>query len=178
MKAFFYTLFVKQNKYHKYSVLRHTLEVVKFILKYKRYNMILAGLLHDIGKPFVAHQDEDDLREDFTSYSFTGHEEKSYQIIKNWFFISKRTKLLVRHHYLITGMAVYLRKYKTTGNNQYLESYVDRLKLWHDLPPELKHDLLILKICDDKGKGYDHIQKAVPRFLEKEHEYYEKLLKG
>ena len=56
--------------------------------------------MHDIGKPSTAYiKNRDDA--DNSEYSFTDHEEKSYQIIKNWFFISEHTKKIVRYHYLI-----------------------------------------------------------------------------
>ena len=64
--------------------------------------MIVAGLLHDIGKPIIAYQDKEDKITN--EYSFHNHEELSYQIIKNW-KVSSYTKQLVRYHYLIRGMS-------------------------------------------------------------------------
>ena len=95
MKNFFITLFFKQNSHHRHSVLIHTLKVFWFSMSYGIFKFCAAALLHDIGKPFVATKDEDDY-----GYSFTNHEEKSYQIIKNWPFISDYTKNIVRYHYL------------------------------------------------------------------------------
>jgi len=57
--------------------------------------MLLAGLLHDIGKPVVAYQKEEDIA--LGEYSFTDHEEMSYLIIKDWKFVSDYTKKLVRY---------------------------------------------------------------------------------
>jgi hypothetical protein len=100
-KEFFITLLFKQNKWHKYGVLKHTLAVVFHVLKAKKYRMIPSALLHDIGKPLVAFQTpKDKLTKE---YSFYNHEEISYQLIKNW-KISDYTKNLVRYHYLIRGM--------------------------------------------------------------------------
>ncbi|WP_323595020.1 hypothetical protein [Aliarcobacter butzleri] len=59
-KEFFITLFLKQNKYHRFGVLLHTLALVKNTIKYKNYKMIAAAFLHDIGKPIIAFQDEKD----------------------------------------------------------------------------------------------------------------------
>ncbi|SFV66392.1 hypothetical protein MNB_SM-4-1334 [hydrothermal vent metagenome] len=63
--------------------------------------MIGAGLLHDVGKPFTAFKkDEEDY--DFNEWSFTDHEERSYQIIKNWpfiiilFVILKNLKIMIQ----------------------------------------------------------------------------------
>ena len=49
-KEFFITLFIKQNKWHKFGVLLHTLAVVFHIIKSKKYKMIPAGFLHEIAK--------------------------------------------------------------------------------------------------------------------------------
>jgi HD superfamily phosphohydrolase len=169
VKAFFYTLFWKQNEWHKYSVLRHTLAVTWHLIKCKQYSMIIAGLLHDIGKPVVAHQDEDDIAANTGTYSFTGHEEKSYQMIKNWKFISKETKLLVRHHYLLTGMAVDTRKFDKTKQVKYLTSYGSRILIWNNLSLEMQNKLTIFKYCDDLGKGYPLLRKAIPSWLEEQY---------
>lgn len=100
-KEFYITLFIKQNKWHRFGVLLHTLAVVIHILKAKKYKMIPAAFLHDIGKPYVAFQNEKDKQTG--EYSFFNHEEISYHIIKNW-KVSPYTKNLVRYHYLIRGM--------------------------------------------------------------------------
>lgn len=107
-KAFFNTLFIKQNKWHKHGVLVHTLRLVQECIKAKRYDFILAGLLHDIAKPFCAFQDDNDKKTN--QYSFHNHEELGYHIIKNWSFISDRTKILVRYHYLLRGYQKSLEK--------------------------------------------------------------------
>lgn len=100
-KEFFITLFFKQNKWHRYGVLKHTLAVAFHALKAKKFRFIPAALLHDIGKPHVAFQTpKDKLTKE---YSFHNHEEVSYHIIKNW-KVSEYTKKLVRYHYLIRGM--------------------------------------------------------------------------
>ena len=71
-----------------------------YALKHGDFKFFAAGLLHDIGKPSTAFKkDAEDI--EFHEYSFTDHEERSYQIIKNWPFISQFTKDVVRYHYLI-----------------------------------------------------------------------------
>ena len=134
-KEFFITLFIKQNKWHRYSVLVHTLALVYHAIRAKEYKMIVAGLLHDIGKPVVAFQDEKDKRTG--EYSFTNHEEISYQLIKNIPFLSQYTKNLVRYHYLIRGMHVAKKKGKIGRYNRLQriynsldESFIDDLKLF------------------------------------------------
>lgn len=175
MKALLTTLFIKQNQYHKYSVLRHTFEVAKECFKSKRYDFLAAAILHDIGKPVVAFQDEQDKIK--KTYSFHGHEEKSFRIIKNWFFISEKTKILVRYHYLITGMASDNRKYNKTGHIKFLESYNNRFAIWNNLSEELQDSLLLFKIFDDNGKGYPESEKAVPDFLKEPLEKINNLVK-
>ena len=59
-KEFYITLFIKQNKWHRYGVLLHTFAVAFHILKAKEYKMLAAAFLHDIGKPYVAYQNEKD----------------------------------------------------------------------------------------------------------------------
>jgi predicted HD phosphohydrolase len=98
--AFLHSLFWMQNEWHQHGVLVHTLRVTYYALKAGDFKFFAAGLLHDIGKPFTAFKkDEEDY--EFNEWSFTDHEEKSYQIIKNWPFISDYTKKIVRYHYLI-----------------------------------------------------------------------------
>jgi hypothetical protein len=175
IRAFLITLFWKQNQWHKYSVLRHTFSVVYSCVKLKQYNLIIPALLHDIGKPFVAFQDEDDIIENIGSYSFTNHEEKSYQIIKNWKLISEETKLLVRYHYLITGMLVSLRKFLKTKDVKHLDDYTSRKLIWNNLNYIMQDKLMYLKFSDDEGKGYPNLTKAIPKSLEKR---YAKLVKS
>ena len=123
-KEFFITLFIKQNKWHRYGVLVHTLALVYHAIKAKEYKMIAAGLLHDIGKPIVAFQDEKDKITG--EYSFTNHEEISYQMIKNIPFIREYTKNLVRYHYLIRGKQKAKEKGQT-GRYKRLKRSTDRL---------------------------------------------------
>jgi HD superfamily phosphohydrolase len=141
-KAFWVTLLWKQNKWHKFSVLGHTLAVCTHLLINKKYKMIPAGLLHDIGKPYVAYQDEEDILTN--EYSFTNHEEISYHIIKNW-KISNYTKDLVRYHYLYRGM----EKAKEKGN---FAKFRRLYKIWDKLSPEFKNDLKEFQKYDDLGK--------------------------
>jgi hypothetical protein len=162
IKYFLMTLFIKQNKYHRFSVLRHTLVVTKYCFIHKKYSMIPAGLLHDIGKPVVAFQDEKDKVEN--TYSFTGHEEKSYEIIRKW-PISNRTKILVRYHYLITGMATDTRKFTKTGEQRFKDSFDKRLEIWNSLNAAQQYELMVFKIFDDLGKGYGFEGGATPDFL-------------
>ncbi|QFR43428.1 HD domain-containing protein [Sulfurimonas xiamenensis] len=143
-RAFLESLFFVQNKWHQHGVLIHTLRVTYYILKTRNFKFFAAGLLHDIGKPFVAYKkDEEDIK--FGEYSFTDHEEKSYNIIKNWFFISDYTKLIVRYHYLIRD----LQKSKKED----LPRYRKKKKIWDSLNPKIKKDLAKFIKFDDLGKG-------------------------
>ena len=142
-KEFFITLFIKQNKWHKFSTLGHTLKLIKLAIKAKRYNMITACILHDIAKPLCAFQDNID-KENGT-YSFTNHEELGYQIIKDWSCVSDYTKNLVRYHYLIRGMSKALEKNKIGRYN--------RMKRQYDgLDEAMIKDLKIFLALDDGAK--------------------------
>lgn len=141
-KAFWITLFWRQNKHHKYSVFAHTLAVCYQVLKDKNFKMLMAALLHDIGKPFSAFQDENDVLTG--EYSFHNHEEFSYQIIKHW-PISNYTKNIVRYHYIIRGMQKALQKGQT---NKY-----SRLKKKFDnLDQDFINELKTFMKYDDLGK--------------------------
>jgi len=142
MKNFLITLFWKQNKWHKHGVLIHTLRVVWYVIKAKQDHMIAAALLHDIGKPFVAYQNEEDIIN--KEYSFTDHEEKSYQIIKNWTFVSDYTKNIVRYHYLIRDIK--------NSKKKDLPRFYAKSKIWNDLDKSLQQDLELFLVCDDQGK--------------------------
>ena len=142
-KEFFITLFIKQNKWHRYSVFRHTIMVAYYALRDKNYKMIPAALLHDIGKPYVAFQDEEDKLT--AQYSFTNHEEIGYQLIKNNPLISEYTKKLVRYHYLIRGKNVAKRKDKIGRYNR-LSKILDKLD------DNFKKDLEIFLKYDDLAK--------------------------
>ncbi len=144
LKFFFITFFLKQNKHHQHSVFVHTLKVFYYCLKRKNYKMLTTALLHDIGKPVVAYQKPEDIINN--EYSFTNHEEKSYQIIKKLQFISQYTKLLVRYHYLIRKMEK--AKYKNS-----IVEHEETLEIWNSLDIQLKQDLKEFLICDDLGKG-------------------------
>jgi predicted HD phosphohydrolase len=143
-KIFLETLFIKQNKWHKYGVLLHTLKVFYAVLKAKDYKFIGAALFHDLGKPIVAYRDDEDVITG--EYSFTDHEEKSYQIVKNWFFLSEWTKLIIRYHYLIRD----LKNSKRKGNHQRLARLE---KSWETLDDKFIKDLHIFLAYDDYGKS-------------------------
>ena len=141
-KEFFITLFIKQNNYHKYGVLLHTLALMVHAIKDKQYKMIPAALLHDIGKPVIAFQDEKD--KNTGEYSFHNHEELSYQLIKNW-KISDYTKKLVRYHYLIRGMA------KAKQKNQ-MGKYKRMKRSYDSLDNGFKKELKLFMKFDDLAK--------------------------
>ncbi|MEO1954629.1 MAG: HD domain-containing protein, partial [Campylobacterales bacterium] len=101
-----------------------------------------AGLLHDVGKPFTAFVKDDEDRE-FSEYSFTDHEERSYQIIKDWFFISEYTKKVVRYHYLIRD----IKKSKTEDPSR----YKIKKAIWDKLDGSFKEDLARFLLYDDQG---------------------------
>lgn len=142
-KEFFITLFIRQNKWHKYGVLLHTFALISHVLKSGYYEMFLAALLHDIGKPYVAFQDEDDKLTN--QYSFHNHEEISYYLIKNW-PISSYTKKLVRYHYLIRGMQ------KAKEKEQYGKYYRQK-RIFNKLDEEFKNKLSIFMKFDDLAKS-------------------------
>jgi hypothetical protein len=138
------SLFFVQNKWHQHGVLVHTLRVTYYILKHKDFKFFAAGLLHDIGKPSTAFKkDAEDI--EFHEYSFTDHEERSYQIIKNWSFISQFTKDVVRYHYLIRD----IKKSKTEDRQR----YEIKKKIWDNLSKNMQDELGVFLHYDDLGKG-------------------------
>ncbi len=141
---FFKSLFFVQNKWHQHGVLVHTLRVLYHVIKRKEYRFIAAAILHDIGKPFCAFVKDEEDRE-FNEYSFTDHEERSYEIIKNWPFLSSYTKNMVRYHYLIRD----IKKSKEED----LTRYAKKIEIWDTLDDDFKEDLAEFLICDDLGKG-------------------------
>ena len=120
----------------------HTLKVAWYTLKAKDYKMIPAALLHDIGKPFSAYQKEEDIP--LKEFSFTDHEEVSYQIIKDWGFISDYTKTIVRWHYLIRD----IKKHKTKDPKRYQK----KKAILESLSYETQEDLKRFLKYDDLGK--------------------------
>ena len=113
-------------------------------MKAGEWRFVPAALLHDIGKPLVAFKkDEEDF--EFDEWSFTDHEERSYQMIKNCSFVSEYTKNLVRYHYLIRD----IRKSKKED----LERYAQKQAIWETLDDSMKEDLAKFLTCDDAGKG-------------------------
>ena len=142
-KPFLESLFIKQNNWHRYGVLGHSLKVTYHCIRGGDFRFIMAGLLHDIGKPYSAYQDEKDITRG--TYSFTNHEELSYQIIKKWPIISEKTKNMVRYHYLIRDMDLSKKRDK--------HSRLKRLvKTWENLDPDFKKDLGLFLKYDDLGK--------------------------
>jgi hypothetical protein len=143
-KPFLDSLFFTQNKWHQHGVLLHTLKVTYYSVKNEGFKFFAAGLLHDIGKPFVAFKkDQEDY--DFNEWSFTDHEEASYQIIKNWFFISDYSKKLVRYHYLIRDIR--------NSEKEEPKRHLEKKAIWDSLDADMKADLEKFIKCDDMGKG-------------------------
>lgn len=142
-KNFFISLFIKQNHWHTSSVFGHTLKVMFVTLKHRDYKYFIPAFYHDFGKPFTATQDESDIQ--FGTYSFPDHEEKSFQIIKEWPFLSDWTKTIVRYHYLIRDIDKSLRKGK-------IERHNEKKAIFESLSDELKEELQIFMNYDDEGK--------------------------
>ena len=124
-------------------MLGHTLMLVYHAIKAKEYKMITAGFLHDIGKPILAYQGENDKLTG--QYSFTNHEEVSYQLIKKIPFISDYTKKLVRYHFLIRGMEISKRK-------GYEGKYRRMRRIYDGLDEKFVKDLKIFIAFDDRAK--------------------------
>lgn len=141
-KPFLISLFWKQNKHHRHGVVIHTIKVAWHALRHGDFKMIPAALLHDIGKPIVAYQKEEDLALD--EWSFTDHEERSYQMIKEWNFISEYTKTLVRYHYLIRD----IDKHKTKDPKRHKA----KKRIWESLDEDMQKDLVRFLHYDDLAK--------------------------
>ena len=142
-RPFLETLFWKQNRHHRHGVLMHTLRVFFCALAGGDYRMLPAALLHDIGKPFIAYKKEEDVIQ--KEHSFTDHEELSYDMIKDWPFVSDYTKQLVRYHYLIRDIL----KHETKDPKRFRE----KKAVWDRLSPDMQRDLARFLEYDDCGKG-------------------------
>jgi len=143
-KAFLDSLFFTQNKWHQHGVLVHTLRVTYYAVKGSGIKFLAAGLLHDVGKPFTAFKkDKEDY--EFNEWSFTDHEERSYEIIKDWPFVSEYTKKIVRYHYLIRD----IKKSKKENPKRHKEKQA----IWDTLDKEMQEDLYLFLHYDDAGKG-------------------------
>jgi predicted HD phosphohydrolase len=134
-KVFWITLFIKQNKYHNHGVFVHTLKVCFCAIKAKQYHLIVSSLLHDIGKPVMAYQDDEDILVD--EYSFTHHEQKSYQMIKYIPFLSQTTRNIIRYHNVV----------RMCGNGD--EEYI---KLMATFDTHLQNELKLFAKFDVCGK--------------------------
>jgi len=155
LKTMIMVTFYKQNGWHQHGVLVHTLRVTYNVIKGGDYKMIAAGLLHDIGKIPAAFQKPQDIKRG--EYSFTDHEEASYQMIKNIPFISDYTKDLVRYHYLIRDMA--LGYIKNNGR------FEPKAKIYNSLSKEMKADLHTFLRYDDLGKGTTEKNKDMAKSI-------------
>ncbi len=142
---FWKSLLFRQNDHHRYGVFRHTIMVGYHLFKAKQVKLIPASIMHDFGKPFTAKADAKDIAKGKGELSFTNHEELSYLIIKGWRFISDHTKEIVRHHYLIRGMAKAKQKSE-------LPKYRRLQRTWNGLSQEMKDDLAIFLKADDLAK--------------------------
>ncbi len=145
-KPFLKTFLWKQNKHHRHGVFLHTMRVAYYALINGDLKMLPAAFLHDVGKPLVAYQKEEDIA--LNEYSFTDHEEKSYEVIKNLSFVSDYTKQLVRYHYLMRD----IDKHKFKDPKRYTE----KKAIWEGLSTEIQADLMIFLKYDDLGKGMAH----------------------
>jgi hypothetical protein len=142
---FWKSLLFRQNDHHRYGVFRHTMMVAYHLASAKQYKLISASLMHDFGKPFTAKPDAQDIARGNGELSFTNHEELSFQIIKNWGFVSDYTKEIVRYHYLIRGMGKAKQKDE-------MPKYRRLQRVWDRLSLEMKKDLAIFLKADDLAK--------------------------
>lgn len=143
-KEFFITSFWKQNKWHRHGVFIHTVRLIYQCIINRKYSYIPAAILHDIGKPIIAHQTEKDKIN--KEYSFTNHEEISYRMICKYSFISNFTKYLVRYHYIHRAIDKSLRK----GN---FKKYARLEKKYKKINPILISHLQTFQELDDIAKG-------------------------
>lgn len=143
-KPFLSSLLFVQNEYHQHGVFFHTLRVTYYALRGGDFRFFAAGLLHDIGKPSTAFKkDAEDY--EFDEWSFTDHEERSYEIIREWPLVSEYTKKIVRYHYLIRD----IKKSKSENPERYLK----KKAIWESLDRGLQEDLALFLKYDDAGKG-------------------------
>lgn len=143
LKVLFVTTFIKQNKWHNSGVFGHTLKVMAQVVKHNDWKFFTAAVLHDIGKPLIAFQNEADKITD--TYSFVDHEEAGYLVVKDWRFLSDWNKNIVRHHYLVRDMM----KSKEKGN---VSRYNAKKAIWNNLSEEMQKELKQFMQYDDAAK--------------------------
>ena len=140
--------FEHRHPHHHLDVWQHTLEVIRN-LNSPDIELIMAGLLHDIGKPF-SFQDEE-VRH------FHGHPEVSYKMTK---------QILSRLNYdeeFIKRVAYLVRKHDTPIDVENLDNTY-----------EMTQKLLKLQYADAKAHHPDKVGKRI-RYLDKIKEDLEKI---
>ena len=148
-----------QNKYHPHDVYQHTVEVVRILKQLKASReLIAAGWLHDIGKPFtkvlkkehgmqVYHPDNGQ-----PYHSFPDHEKKGKEMVlalpssifENLALNQGRIAQLVGFHFLP------MRRVKTAKVNPTIEFFCEQVQhLSAELDDtKLRHEVLIIFYAD------------------------------
>ncbi len=147
------------------------------------YNLIVAGLLHDIGLLLV-HTEEDlavvkDTRDEESKIVHI-HSEIGYELLKNFPFFSHIAKIIKYHHYPynqivkvkfpISSAIIYLADRIDIFIQTNLNKNENKLSQISDLKPKLKEFLI-------KGKGTQFspraVDTAIENLIEKESFWFE-----
>ncbi|MFH1072166.1 MAG: HD domain-containing protein [Nanoarchaeota archaeon] len=161
-----------QNKFHEYDVYEHTIQYVHFLKELTPdIEMIVAGYLHDIGKPVVRKikVKEGRIEEKLPGlpyHDFDDHEKVGEDMVRSMpaeFFSQnaldqERIAKLVGAHYLPMENIKKMRKTKTyeefPGQYKQLEQALDSTGL-----PRADVMTMFLADCLSKGKGCTDIEE-------------------
>lgn len=161
-----------QNAFHEYDVFSHTLNYVEHLKTMTSdEEMIVAGYLHDIGKPVVAkpkikngkllEKEAGKPYHEFEDHELVGEElvrNMPFELFKEYNLNQERIAKLVSSHYLPMDGIKEMRK---TKNYSEFESKYQKLEKTLDKSGITRSEVLTMFLADclSKGKGCTDIEE-------------------
>jgi len=164
---------VWQNKFHKYNVFDHTMKYVEYLkTKTDDPNILVAGLLHDIGKPVVATPKVGEYNEEGKQYhKFTNHEKVGGEMVKEMNpelfqqhgLDQEKIAGLVTHHY--TPM-LKIKELRKAENLEEFEKTYQSLQQSLDETGLDKNEIMLMFLADSISKGGSSDQPELVKVYE------------